>query len=223
MKACFPLWVFLLLIALVPTVLWAQQEGEPAPASGMFGGSGNGQDMTAIFGEAFGIQRLDCDELRFDSTGHLQARGDVKLRSEMVDLDCAVLVSDPEKKQIEARGAPVHIQQQDITARCRTFTYDIENRVSTLSGNPKIIQRQGEKTTSLAGGIIVITTDQEGNYSITIDRSERPEPDERVHFEVIDNHQDQQGTTGEQAPTSPSQPRKITGDNMDLLKIPTLE
>lgn len=132
--------------------------------------------LADIFGEEGMDLTADGFQAETDSeTGEMTKMhvwGKVKLISELMDLDCEDLVIDMENQTLIATGAPVKFDKKDVGGECGKLHYDIEKKITSLTGRPKPTVRQGQ----VEGGAVQQTSaktitivEKENKSSITCD------------------------------------------------------
>lgn len=152
-----------LIVAIIPVAAFAVNEEAP-------------QDpLTKIFGE--GGMDLKCD--RMDSelnaeTGELNRmhiRGNVDIKSELMNLDCDDLVIDMETQIMNATGKLVRFVQEGINGDCGELTYNIETGKIVLEGKPKpfILQENPNGSITRTTANIITMTESGKGRSVNLE------------------------------------------------------
>lgn len=175
---------------------------------------------SSLGGSVFGSEGIEIRDVKFEtmkasSEGKLEFKGRVQLRSDQFDLDCELLIIDPQNKEMKAKGTPLNLRQGKITAQCKNLHYNVEKKRSRLTGKPKILERQEKQIITAWHDIITI---DQGNDGVSWNMAPAPNSNNTggINVEQINRGKD---TPNQDDKSRKKSPQPI-GDDIQLIKIP---
>lgn len=173
------------------------------------GGGALGADM------GFDFDKLAAETIEYTPDGGLHMIGNVVFKSSQLSLESRDLTLNKETKVLVATGGPVKITQGNVNAECRNFNYNIDKKQSRLTGNPFIIQKNKDgSTTRIKGDVIVISQSANGQASVSVQSKSG-------QSEIVKGEGDKKQPEKKGRSTTPA--KKVTPDNQDLIKVPAID